>query len=197
MHVFHQELTISGASLTLDGTHASNDVVLFKGSGSGDVIQITNTGTGNDIEGTSDTWHFTKDGDATLNMLVAAGDAGADSITLTAGDVLISDGSITVTDADNAATLSLTNDTATTASVFVFSGSGAFTGNTTSSFMTITPSGLTTGTAVYVPLAGLTTGKGISLVANAVTDGLILNITSSSTVHTATGRLLNVASTAA
>src|SRR3990167_7695254 len=75
-------LTISGASLTLDGTHASNDVVLFKGSGSGDVIQITNTGTGNDIEGTSDTWHFTKDGDATLNMLVAAGDAGADSITL-------------------------------------------------------------------------------------------------------------------
>jgi len=194
-----QTLTVSGATLTLNGTHGSNDVLTITstGAGTGDLIQITNVGTGNDIEGTNDTWHFTKVGDATLNMLVAAGDAGADSITLTAGDVLISDGSITAIDADNAATLSLTNNTATTASVFVLVGSGTFTGNTTSSFLTLTPSGLTTGTAMYLPVAALTTGKGIHIVANAVTDGLILNITSSSTVHTATGRLLNIASTAA
>src|SRR3990167_10350386 len=103
-------LTVSGTTLTIDGTHASNDVLTITntGAGSGDCIQITNVGTGNDIEGTNNTWSFTKVGDMTANMAVFAGDAGSDSITLTAGDVLISDGSIAITDADNAATFSVT-----------------------------------------------------------------------------------------
>jgi len=191
-------LTIASTTLTFDLTHASNNGVTFTatGAGTGHLIQITNVGTGKDINGTSNTWSVSKVGDAVFNLITAAGDAGSDSFTLTAGDMVASDGSLTITDADNAATLSVTNDTATTASVFVLAGSGAFTGNTTSSFLTLTPSGLTTGTAFYLPLAALTTGKGIHMVANAVTDGLVLNITSSSAVHTATGRLLNIASTA-
>ena len=194
-----QKLIVSSTTFTIDGTHASNDVLTLTstGAGTGDLLQITNVGTGKDINGTSGTWSFSKTGQGVMKDNTIAGTAGSTSWTLTAGDMVVSDGSLAITDADNAATFSVTNDTATTASVFVLAGSGAFTGSTTTSFLTLTPSGLTTGTAVYLPLAALTTGKGIHVVANAVTDGLILNITSSSTVHTATGRLLNVASTAA
>lgn len=99
------------------------------------------------------------------------------SFTYTLGDMAMSDGSLTITDADNAATLSITNDTATTASVFVFVGSGAFTGSTTTSFATLTASGLTTGTALYVPVAAVTTGKAIHITAGATqTSGSLLYV---------------------
>jgi hypothetical protein len=123
--------------------------------------------------------------------MVVAGTAGSNALTLTAGDLLLSDGSVTVVDADNAASLSVTNDTATTASVVVVAGSGVFTGSTTSSFVTITPSGLTTGTGVYIPLAAMTTGTGINLVANSLTTGTGMTISSSGTITT-TGELLSL-----
>jgi len=43
-------------------------------------------------------------------------------------------------------------------SVIALAGSGVFTGTTTASWMTVTPSGLTTGTGVYAVGAGLTQG---------------------------------------
>jgi len=189
-------LTVSSTTLTFNGTHASNDVLTITntGAGSGDLIQITNSGSGKDIIGTSSTWSFSATGDLIANKVTFAGDNGADSITLTIGDVAISDGSVTVIDADNAASLSVTNNTATTASVFVFAGSAAFTGNTTSSFMTLT-SGATTGTVLYIPVAGLTTGKGINLIGTtALTTGIMLNIESGTTGTslTTTGRMLYV-----
>ena len=124
--------------------------------------------------------------------IAIVGTGGSNMLAITAGDVALSDGSITLVDADNAASLSVTNNTATTASVFVFAGSGVFTGSTTSSFMTITPSGLTTGTAVYIPLAALTTGIGLQMIGNALTTGQIATITSSATAITTTGRLFSV-----
>ena len=124
--------------------------------------------------------------------ITIVGAGGSNMLAITAGDAVLSDGSLTMTDADNAASLSITNNTATTASVFVFAGSGVFTGSTTTSFVTITPSGLTTGTAVYLPVAGLTTGKAIHVVANALTTGNLLSITSSATAIATTGRLLSV-----
>ncbi len=192
-----QTLNLGGLStLTIDRSSGNNDVLTLtnSGGGSGALIQITNVGTGKDIEGTNDTWSFSKAGDIVANMAVLAGDAGSDSITLTAGDVQISDGSINVVDADNAFSLKVTNDTATTASVAVIAGSGAFTGSTTTSFVTITPSGLTTGTAVYLPVAALTTGKAVHVVGNAVTSGILVHIASSaaSTQLTGAGRLLKV-----
>jgi len=191
-------LAISGTTLTFDGTHASNNAVTFTmtGAGTGHAVQITNVGTGKDINGTNDTWSVSKTGDAVFNKVTFAGDADTASFTLTIGDFAVSDGKVAITNADNEATLSVTNDGLTSAAALALAGSGTFTGNTTSSFVTIAPSGLTTGTAVYLPVAALTTGKAIHVVANAVTDGLVVNITSSSAVHTATGRLLNIASTA-
>ena len=110
-----QNLAITAGSLTMAGSHVSNDVITVTATGSGDCIQITNAGTGNDIEGTSDTWHFSKAGDFTANMGVMAGDAGSNSLTLTAGDVLISDGCIALTDNTTAGTaLSVTSGVTTT-----------------------------------------------------------------------------------
>lgn len=182
------------ASLTFDRSSGNNDVLTLTntGAGAGDLLQLTNVGSGKDINGTSSTWSFSKAGAATMLTAVLAGTDGANSFTMTLGDILVSDGSFTLIDADNATSFSITNSTATSASVAVIVGAGTFTGNTTSSFFTLTPSGLTTGTAFYLPVAALTTGKAIHVVANAMTDGLVVNITSSSTVGTSTGRLFNV-----
>ncbi len=129
---------------------------------------------------------------------VIAGLGGSDMLTVTAGDVVFSDASITMTDADNAATLSVTNNTATSASVFVFAGSGVFTGTTTTSFFTITPSGLTTGTAVYIAAVGATTSVGVVDVAVAgLTSGSALRITAATANFTTGGKLIELTSTAA
>jgi len=186
-----------GTGFKINGAMAnSNDVltVVADAASSGDAIQISQLGSGKDINGTSSAWYFTKLGALTALSSTLAGTAGSDSFTLTAGDMVLSDGSLTITDADNAATFSVTNNTATSATVFVVAGSGVFTGSTTTSFMTITPSGLTTGTAVYLPVAGMTTGKAVHVVANAVTSGIAVHIASSaaSTQLTGAGRLLKV-----
>jgi hypothetical protein len=135
-------------------------------------------------DGAADDFSVARYGAVTIGGLAAN-----NMLTITTGDVLLSDSSITVVDADNAASLSVTNNTATTASVFVFAGSGVFTGSTTSSFMTVTPSGLTTGTAIYAPLAAMTTGVGYHSLANALTTGKIISISSSATAITGAGRL--------
>lgn len=140
-----------------------------------------------DVTGSANVFTIGEDG-----AHVIAGAGGNTEFTITAGDAILSDGSLAITDADNAATFTVTNDTATTASVFVVAGSGTFTGNTTSAFLTVTPSGLTTGTAVYLPVAALTTGKAVHVVANAATDGLVVNVTSSSVLMSSTGRLLSI-----
>jgi len=95
-------------------------------------------------------------GDVTLtsgNLTLTSG-----AFTQTTGDMSIADGSLTLVDADNAATLSVTNDTATTASPVQFLGSGVFTGTGTTAFVSIEPTGLTTGHALDVLANALTTG---------------------------------------
>jgi hypothetical protein len=126
---------------------------------------------------------------ARYGAITIGGLAANNMITITTGDVLFSDGSLTIVDADNAATVSVTNNTATSASVFVLAGSGTFTGSTTTSFVTITPSGLTSGTAVYLPVAALTSGVAVSVVGNALTTGQLVSLASSATAITGAGRL--------
>jgi len=184
-----------GLGFKINGAMANaNDVltVVVDAAASGDAIQISQLGSGKDINGTSSTWFFTKAGALTTASATISGTAGSDIFTVTAGDLVVTDGSLTITDADDAATVSVTNNTATSASVLVFAGSGVFTGNTTSSFMTLTASGLTTGTVLYIPTVGLTTGKAVHVVANALTTGLVVNVTSSATAITGAGRLLSI-----
>lgn len=177
------------ATWTIDRNSGNNDILTLTntGAGSGNIIQITNVGTGSDIRGTAGTWSFSKAGDMTANMAVFAGDAGSTSLTLTAGNAVISAGSLAVTKAADSVAFTVTNNTATSASVVVLVGAGAFTGNTTSSFATLT-SGATTGTVLYIPVAALTTGKGINLIGTtALTTGIMLNVESGTTGTSLTG----------
>lgn len=113
-------------------------------------------------------------GEVAFNIV---GTAANNVLTTTAGDWVGSDTSLTLTDADNAASLSVTNDTATTASPFVFAGSGAFTGSTTTSFMTVTASGLTTGTLLYLATAAATTLAKVIDITTSTTTGKGITIT--------------------
>ncbi len=73
--------------------------------------------------------------------LVITGAGGSDMLTVTAGDVVLSDGSITLTDADNAVSLKVTNNTATTV------GAAAATG-----IVELASTSLTTGTLLHLEL---------------------------------------------
>jgi hypothetical protein len=102
--------------------------------------------------------------------------SGAATTTAPIGDFVLTDGSITLTDADNAVSLSVTNDTATTSDVIQFTGSGVFTGTGASAFTAITQSGLTTGEALSITTAAQTTGNSLSITgggANLLTGGSV------------------------
>jgi len=110
---------------------------------------------------------------------IIAGVAASNVFTITAGDVVLSDTSITLTDADDAASLVIVNNAGigTNAAVVSVASSGTYVGNTTKSFLTLTPSGLTTGTGAYLPLAAVTTGKGLHITAGATqTTGSLLYV---------------------
>lgn len=175
---------------------ANAGMVIFRSTSitTGDLVRIqaaegTITGNYLDIYDTVASASVFKVGPTGAVTIAGTPAGGTNVLTITEGDAVLSDGSIFITDADNAASFTVTNNTATSASAIALAGSGVFTGSTTTSFMTITASGLTTGTAVYVPVAALTTGRAIHVVANALTSGIVFNVTSSATAITTTGRL--------
>lgn len=123
-------------------------------------------------------------------VTVIAGTAASNSFTLTAGDAVMSDGSLTITDADDATSFSLTNNSNIGAGpLFTVASSGTNVGTTTNAFFYLNPAGLTTGTAFYMPLAAMTAGEGMQLIANALTTGRIVDITSTATAITGNGRM--------
>ena len=188
--------TITVVGTTGDGLYIDSSTIT-----SGDVVAIDHTVSG------------TLNGGNLLNLLVdsvsvfrvgetgnvtVVGSAGTNVVTVSNGDLVVSDGSLTMTDADDAATVSATNNTATTASVFVFAGSGAFTGTTTTSFMTLTPSGLTTGTALYLNATAASTSVGVvDIITDSLTSGTTLRITESTAAFTTGGRAIEVTLVAA
>lgn len=189
-------MSIAGNTFTIDRSAGGGNVLTLtnSGGGAGHVIQVTNVGTGKDINGTSDTWSFSKAGAGVALTMTLAGTADSNSLVLTQGDVSIADGKIALTNQDNEGTLVVTNNGLTSAAAISLQGSGTFTGSTTTSFFLVSPSGLTTGTAMYLVANALTTGKGIHVVGNAVSTGILVHIASSvaTTVLTGAGRLFKV-----
>lgn len=117
------------------------------------------------------------------------GHDGTAILVIDAGDITVTQGSINITaDDDNEATLSLVNDTATTADVVSFTGSGAFTGD---SWMLVSPSGLTTGRAVEITCAALTQGEALYVTTSAITSGNAVYITNAGEAMTS-GELVTV-----
>lgn len=89
-----------------------DDQAITLGASSDATIQWVNASSYLDIGGAT---NF--DGNMTIeaaHSLTIAGAAGADKLTVTAGDVVLGEGSLTMTDDDNAATLKIVNDGATT-----------------------------------------------------------------------------------
>jgi hypothetical protein len=188
------------ATFTIDNNTGNNNVVTLtnSGGGSGVVLQITNAGTGKDIAGTSGTWNIDNTGVMTAKSMTFAGSGGATALELTLGNIVVDAGGLSLTKSANNATLSVTNNSNTSASQVAFAGSGTYTGSTTASFFTITASGLTTGTAVYIPTVALTTGKALQLNyagTTSHTSGIQMQILSSATAMTSTGRLFQVSHT--
>jgi len=69
-------ITVDQGAVQLDGSHASNNTFFInKTAGTGHGMQITNAGTGYDINGTSGTWFVTKAGLGTFTGLTSTGAA--------------------------------------------------------------------------------------------------------------------------
>lgn len=149
-------LKVTNNTATTVGASAATGVVEFASTSltTGTLLHLELT------EGTLNGGHYMKAWDITAGAAVfsiaedgvttIAGTAGSNSFTLTAGDVVFSDGSVSITDADNASTLTVTNNTITTATL-----------------VTIGSTSVTTGTVMgMVNADGLTTGKILSLVSN-------------------------------
>ena len=197
-----QSFGVVNNTVTTHGAAAADGVVQFSSTSltTGTLLHLELT------EGTLNGGFYLKAWDVTAGAAVftigengdvaITGTAAANAFTITGGDVLMSDGSLTMTDADNAASLSITNNTATTANTFLFTGSGVFTGTGASSFFNVTQSGATTGTVASVIANGLTTGTGLSVTSSgtiATTGELISFVGNSAT--TTTG-LVRVSATA-
>ena len=194
-------LVTNNTATTFGADADSSGVVVFRSTSltTGSLLQLQLTEgtlnggfylTARDVTGGANVYTVGENG-----VTVLAGTAGSDSFTMTAGDLQIGDGSVNIVDADNAFSLKVTNNTATSASVAVIAGSGVFTGTTTTSFVTITPSGLTTGTAVYLPVAGMTSGTALSIVAataNFTTGGKLISLDATAAVA---GNLLSAVTT--
>lgn len=124
------------------------------------------TGSGALVFGTSPT---------ITTSLTISGVGGSSSLSLTAGDVLVSDGSLTITDNDNANTLSITNNTITTANLMSFQSSS-----------------ISTGQVFDIDANALSTGDIFNISATELTDGSIIKAVSSSSVTDGgTSKVLN------
>lgn len=200
-------LSIDEGSLTLaiapSAAYLANDGVVITGSTAltGDCLKITNSGSGKDVSGTSDTWDITKAGvitatgltmvdsqvitlgtgsDATIQWDTAKLDIAAAAInfdgdttvetghdliitsgsfTYTAGDMTMSDGSLAITDADDANSLIVTNDSHVTSS------------SATSGMVEFQSTGITDGVLLNLELTEATLSGGYYLRAYDVTAG--------------------------
>jgi hypothetical protein len=94
------------------------------------------------------------------STLVVTGAGGSAVGTFTNGDLVVSDGSLTMTDSDNASSVALTNNTITTADLIA-----------------VTSTSLTTGNGLLMTANGLTSGNMLSLVttASGLTSGTFIN----------------------
>jgi len=170
-------LTLDDASLTFAGTHATNDVItITNATGTGDCLQITNSGTGKDIQGTAG-WDITKagvvsatgltmgddkpitlgatsdatiqwvnassftdfhgavnfdgaiTGESTVTAVLAGVATGTAVVTLTAGDLVLSDGVASITQSGDASALTIVADSQVATNVVDINADGLTTGS--------------------------------------------------------------------
>jgi len=125
------------------------------------------------------------------------GDAvGIAALTLTAGDITVSDGNVAITSTSTADVFSITDNSLLANNALIVKGSGAFTGTAASSFVAITPTGATTGTGLYVALAEATTLSYAVDVTTSTTTGCAARLTNTG-ILTGVGAALSIIADAA
>ncbi len=126
-------------------------------------------------------------------VVIAGPGAASPSLTLTTGDLTLSDGNVAITSSSTTDVVSITDNSLLANNALIVKGSGAFTGVTSSSFVAITPTGLTTGTALYVAGAAATTLSTLVDFTSSTTTGIVLRLVASGT-QTGVGQILSMAS---
>jgi hypothetical protein len=200
------DVTIPTSGIVLGGTTPTRCSFAVAGTSGDGFLITTSTITSGDVLAIDHTSSGTLSGGNLLNLLVDSttvfnigetgnvtivGSANTDVFTVSAGDLVVTDGSLLITDADNANSFAVVNNTATTVSVISLDGSGTFTGNTTAAWMTLMPSGLTTGTALYIATAAATTLSHVVDITSSHTTGKGITITCSGTM-TGVGKALEI-----
>jgi hypothetical protein len=110
-------ITVDAGAVQLNTGHATNDMfVLAKTTGSGDAIQVTNSGTGKDINGTSNLWHVTKAGLATFVGMTSTGVVTVSGAKFAGASPVVFDGD--TADATNLNTFAITDPTAARTTTF-------------------------------------------------------------------------------
>jgi hypothetical protein len=121
---------------------------------------------------------------------------GTAALTLTAGDITVSDGNVAITSSSTADVFSITDDSLLANNALIVKGSGAFTGTGASSFVAITPTGASTGTGLYIALAAATTLSYALDVTTSTTTGTAARLTNTG-ILTGVGAALSIIADAA
>ena len=193
LYLADKACTIDDTTLTWAGTHASNDVLtITNATGSGSCLQITNSGTGDDIQGTSDTWAVTAAGAAVFtavtgcDTLTAAANLSIDATsTGTIGIGETSTGTVTITPA-LVAVASVTITGSADADKFVITAGDA---KISAGQLTIIEDDTAT-FALNITSAG-TTGGAIHATCNDLADGFMVTLDSDNEASFGTGGYFN------
>ena len=130
--------------------------------------------------------------------VVIAGTAAGSAITLTLGNLVLSQGTVAVTSTGTGDVVSVTANSVLANNGLIVTGSGTFTGTGANSWVNITASGLTTGTALTVIANTATTSVGVvDFSATGLTSGSLLRMTVDTATFTTGGKMIELTSTAA
>ncbi|MFA6358820.1 MAG: hypothetical protein WCY09_09220, partial [Candidatus Omnitrophota bacterium] len=172
-------LTIDDTTLTFQVTKAGINGLTLAGNAtaSGAILAFSNSGSGNDVTGTSSTWSVTKAGAATFASVIAESITAAANLAIDAtgtGTITIggtSTGAVTIGPALTAtASVTITGGadsnvfTITAGDMLMSNGKIAVTNDDTDAILTATANSVTTGNVILVTANGVTSGTILNLV---------------------------------
>ena len=175
-------IAVDSGAVDFAGVHATNNTVIVRATGSGNAIDIVNSGTGKDIDGQGSTWSVTKTGAGTFVSLTVPAITSAANLALEAtgaGTVTIagsSTGAVSIAGGGGATTIggTLTVTGGADADAFIITAGDVLMSD--GHFSMIQPDNES---SIGITAAGTTTANAISITANALTSGAGLYIASS------------------
>lgn len=194
-------VTITNNTMTTLGAAANSAGALVVASTSlttGSLLQLNLSDTANaggfylncreTIGGTND---FTIGENGVVTM---AGTASTTSFTMSLGNLVLTDGTVSITTTGTADVLAVNSGVGLlTNNALIVTGAGVHTGVTTGSYVYIAPTGLTTGTALSVTAAAADTSVAVvDIAVAALTSGTALRITPGSGTFTTGGKSLEI-----